>query len=201
MKHLGTEQFYNEHAEHLIDRYEKADMSTLHNCIVKNTPPDCSLLDIGFGSGRDLQFLHDRQYDIWGIDPTVQFVENAKSRFADISDHFYSDRLPLTTSYPELNNRFDAIIVIAVWMHLPREHYLKAVEDLVALSKPRSTIIISYSSGNRGSKDGRYFAEVDQAYLDTLFEQRGYKAIETVASDDSLQRNSLQWITVVYRHV
>jgi len=54
---MTTTEFYNTNALQLIDRYENADMSLLHQVFLQYLPTGSKVLDIGFGSGRDLEFL------------------------------------------------------------------------------------------------------------------------------------------------
>ena len=69
MQMMETTQFYNRQASELIKRYDNANMSSLHKLLLESIPQGGKVLDIGFGSGIDLQFLHDEGYDVWGMDP------------------------------------------------------------------------------------------------------------------------------------
>ena len=65
---MQTVDFYNSKSKELIKRYDNADMSELHKLFLQYIKPKCSVLDIGFGSGRDLEFLKEHNYKIWGND-------------------------------------------------------------------------------------------------------------------------------------
>ncbi len=93
-------------------------MSLLHQLLLKYIPPKSTLLDIGFGSGRDIDFLYTNGYDVWGLDPSVKFVENIKQRFLNFKKHFFKAGVPFDKKRIRLNKNFDAVISIAVWMHL-----------------------------------------------------------------------------------
>jgi len=173
-------------------------MSQLHEIISKYIPIKSQLLDIGFGSGRDLQHLKSNNHTIWGIDPSIKFVEYAQSRFPEIKNQFMQASLPFENNlFGKV--KFDAIISIAVWMHLYRKEYKDAVESILNVSKSTSVIIISYSIGSREQKDGRYFEIVDLEYLTQLFANDNFKLIDTIKNKDSLERDSLTWITVVFK--
>jgi 2-polyprenyl-3-methyl-5-hydroxy-6-metoxy-1,4-benzoquinol methylase len=197
---MNTIDFYNNKSTQLIERYDNAEMSLLHQLLLKYIPTKAMVLDIGFGSGRDLQFLHDHGYDIWGTDPTKNFVENAKIRFSENRDHFFEEGIPFQKKALEKTVQFDAVISIAVWMHLQHDQYAEAVENIVGVSKPGSVVVISYSEGEREDKDERYFEEVDLENLIELFLAKDFKLIKTIKNEDSLKRNSLSWITVVFKH-
>jgi len=196
---MATLSYYNKKSAQLIDRYDNAEMSLLNEVFLKHIPKNNRLLDIGFGSGRDLDFFNKRGHDIWGIDPTVNFVEYAKKRFPNQKSHFFRSNLPFNKDiFGE--TKFDAIICIAVLMHLKRKEYPEAVKSMINVSSPNSVIIISYSIGQRAEEDERYFEEVDLNHLSELFSSNGYILIDTVKSGDTLNRDSLTWITVVFKH-
>ena len=173
-------------------------MSELHEVISKHIPFKSKLLDIGFGSGRDLQYLKNEGHVIWGVDPSIKFVEYAQNRFPEIKNQFMQASLPFTNNlFGEI--KFDVIISIAVWMHLYRKEYKDAVESIINVSKPTSVIIISYSIGSREQKDERYFETVDLEYLTELLSNDGFKVVDTIKNQDSLKRDSLTWVTVVFK--
>ncbi len=196
---MKTVDYYNVNATILVDRYDNADMSLLHQLLLKYIPQKSTLLDIGFGSGRDLDFLHSQGYDVWGLDPSVEFIEHIKHRFPNLQKQFFKAGVPFDKKTIGLNKKFDAVISIAVWMHLERAQYADAVTSIISVAKNNSTIFISYSEGSRVD-DERYFEEVDLNYLTELFKERGFALVETVKNSDSLDRDSLTWITVIFKH-
>ncbi|MEA2019072.1 MAG: methyltransferase domain-containing protein, partial [Campylobacterota bacterium] len=136
---MATTDFYNENATQLIERYDNADMSSLHKLLLKYTPYKSSVFDIGFGSGRDLQFLNDNSYDIWGIDPSIKFVQNAKNRFPTKKEQFFEIGVPFDKKEIGLNKKFDTVITIAMWMHIKHDKYADVVESILSVAK--STVI------------------------------------------------------------
>jgi len=196
---MTTTEFYNINSSQLINRYDSANMSFLYHLILKYIPKRSSIFDIGFGSTRDLQFCFNNGYDIWGVDPSYRFVENAKKRFPSKKNQFFEIALPYDKKIFSLNIKFDAVITIATWMHLQYKEYEDAIENIVNLLKGFSTVIISYSTGIRAN-DERYFEDVDLDYMTDLFKNKNFILTETVKSEDSLNRDNLTWITVIYKH-
>lgn len=194
-----TTSFYNINFKELIDIYDNADMSSLHRLLLKYIPEKSRVFDIGFGSARDLQFLFDNNYDIWGIDPSYGFVKNAKIRFPTKQDQFFKASVPYDKEVLGLNIKFEAVIIIAMWMHIQHREYENVVESIVSVLKDSSTVIISYSEGYR-AKDERYFENVDLGYITQLFQNKKFTLIKTIKNEDSLKRDNLTWITVVYKH-
>lgn len=193
-----TTDFYNTHANQLIERYDNADMESLHKLLLNHIPKNSSVLDIGFGSGRDLQFLHDNGYDVWGIDPSEKFVANVKNRFPKIQNQFFQASLPFDKEALGLDKALDAVITIAMWMHLQHQQYEAVVESIVSVLNSSSTVAISYSEGNRVD-DERYFEDVDLEVITRLFKERGFHLVETIRNRDSLERDRLTWVTILLK--
>jgi 2-polyprenyl-3-methyl-5-hydroxy-6-metoxy-1,4-benzoquinol methylase len=196
---MNTLNFYNSQSKELIKNYDNADMSKLHKLFLQYIKPESTVLDIGFGSGRDLQFLKENSYDIWGIDPSRKFVQNTQTKFSDISNHFIMNKVPFSTDQTTFKIKFDAIIMIAVWMHLKKEQYENVVNDIISMTEDKASVIISYSKGSR-SEDQRYFEDVDLEYIIQLFTQHNFTLIRKTFTKDSLNRDALTWITIVFRH-
>ncbi len=197
---MNTIDFYNAESTQLIERYDNAKMSSLHQLLAEYISPKSKVLDIGFGSGRDLQFLYNNDYDIWGIDPAKKFVENAKIRFPEKKDHFFEGGVPFQKKALGKALKFDAVIVIAVWMHLRYDQYSETVEGIANVSRPGCVVVISYSEGERDDEDERYFESVDLENLIELFLAKDFKLIKTIKNEDSLKRNFLSWVTLVFKH-
>ena len=196
----STITYYDNAADKLISSYETADMSNLHAFLLSNLSSGSKILDIGFGSGRDLAFLRDNGFDVWGIDPAQQFVDHAKKRFPDIAGHFFKSSLPNLDIPKELQYSFDGIILVAVWMHLPKSMYADAIRALCTLLKPQGKIILSYSITPRTGETERYFEDVDSDLLQALFKEHGYSKVSAIKNKDGLAEREITWVTEAYSH-
>lgn len=197
--HKSTIHYYNMNSDTLLTRYDNADMKQLYSIIDEVIQQNSKVLDIGFGSGRDLAYLLSKGHDIWGIDASKYFVENAKKRFEQHAINFFKTQLPSLETPKHLNNSFDAILCIAVWMHLEYLDYNEAVENICKLCKPTATVLMSYSDGDRDEVDDRFFEHVDKELLISLFEKKGFYIIKEQSNDDSFQRQKLTWYTLVFK--
>ncbi len=194
-----TQQFYENHFHDLIARYDSADMSELHQLLANQITPNSKIVDIGFGSGRDLAFLRSNGYDIYGIDPVEAFVIQAQQRFTDIREHFRIGSFLSSDIPSDWLNSFDTVISIAVWMHIKAHERLKAIETIKALVKPNGIVILSFSLGGRDSDDGRHFEPLELQEVIDEFNDAGFSVIELVSTQDSLGRDSIEWATVVLK--
>ena len=197
---MGTQEYYEKHGQRLLQEYQQADMSKLHKLLETYIPPHSKVLDIGFGAMRELTYLHSLGHDIWGVDATELFIFHAQQSFPEIKEHFLQANLPFKKPL-HLPNDFNAVISIALWMHLKKEQYEDAIKDITSHLDPnKGVIVLSFSKGSRSAADERYFEEVDTEYLDRLLQQYGLHLIERITTEDSLKRDTLSWITLVYRH-
>jgi len=193
-----TINYYNKTGDDLVVTYEHANMLELHTFLLNNLPHGSKVLDIGFGSARDLAFLQQNGFNIWGIDPSQAFFDHAKERFPNISDHFFKAALPDLDIPSELMHSFDCIILIAVWMHLPKEMYENSIKSICSLLKPQGKIILSYSITPRVGETERYFENVDSDMIKVLFEKHGCIKTSTTENKDGLKGREITWVTEVY---
>lgn len=197
---MGTQAYYDTHATRLLQEYQQADMTVLHQLLNKYIHPHSKVCDIGFGSMRELEHLHSHGNDIWGVDATEAFVSNAQKHFPEIKEHFIQATLPFQRPLP-FSRDFDAVISIALWMHLKKEQYTDAVKDITALfGTKKGVVVLSFSKGSRNDTDERYFEEVDIEYLNKIFSRYDFYLTEQITTADSLQRGNLSWITLVYKN-
>lgn len=194
-----TQKFYESNAHNLIERYDSADMSSLHQLLAKHIPQKNKVIDIGFGSGRDLAFLRSQGYDVYGIDPVETFVIQAQHRFADIHDHFRVGSFLSADVPSHWLNSFETVISIAVWMHLKANERPKAIETIKSLVKSDGIVVLSFSLGGRENDDGRHFEPLELQEVIREFSDSGFTVIETVYTQDTLGRDSIEWATVVLK--
>lgn len=194
-----TQQFYENNSHDLIKRYDSADMSELHQLLVKHIPLNSKVIDIGFGSGRDLAYLQSSGHDIYGVDPVESFVVQVQHRFPEIREHFRVGSFLSSDIPADWLNSFDAVISIAVWMHLNAVERPKAIETIKSSLKPNGIVILSFSLGGRDSNDGRHFEPLKLQEVIDEFNNAGFSLIESVCTQDSLGRDSIQWATAVLK--
>ncbi|MEO2069589.1 MAG: class I SAM-dependent methyltransferase [Desulfurobacteriaceae bacterium] len=195
-----TIEFYNQYAEKLIEKYEKAEPKKLQTFILKSLPGrESKILEIGFGSGRELKFLMENGYQVWGVDGAIEFVKLAKKRFPEISNRFFHACLPdlnLPSNYLKF---FDVIISIAVLMHIPKRFYRQIAKNLAKYLKDDGVVILSYSLTPREERE-RFFERMDPKDVLEAFLAEGFrKEDELKTSDAFLERRDILWITEVYR--
>ena len=195
---IDTIDYYNKNSTDFITAYDAVDMSAFHAVLQKNLPPRSKILDVGFGSGRDLFYLRKNGFSVWGVDPSEKFVMNVKKRFMDISEHFFISSLPHLEMPVKYQSFFDAIILVAVWMHLPKEEYSASIKRLRNLLKPNGIIVLSYSITERQEEEMRFFEQVNGGELQEIFGDLGFSKVNSTTNADALNDREIVWATEVY---
>jgi len=135
------------------------------------------VLDIGFGSGRDLLYLEGKGVTGWGVDGSSEFVSRLKIAQPGMKERLYHSVLPVLALPDSLQGFFDVIFSIAAWMHLPKEEHFEAILNIKKFLKPGGTVILSYSTIPR-ENDPRFFEEVSPEKTALLFESFGFSLCE-----------------------
>jgi len=190
-----TIHYYNENHQELLRRYDSANMEQLNTILNQFISKDTFVLDLGFGSGRDLKYIKNITKNIYGIDGSIEFVNNLKQK------EFYKNKVSLSI-LPKIDtaqfdiNTFDIIISIAVFMHFKKYEIIQIIKNIKDKLNYNGKVIISYSTKSRDN-DKRDFLEITKDEMTTLFNNENFKEIESIVNYDSLNRK-IKWITQVY---
>jgi len=194
---MTTLEYYDKNSEKLIEKYSSADVTEIHNLFKKHIMPNSAVLDIGFGSGRDMDFIKNNiTENVFGLDGSAEFVNHMKN------NTFYGDRvsrsvLPVIDVSELKVKKFDTVIMIAVLMHFNASEILETLLNIKKILKTGGRVIISYSTGSR-SDDERRFYEMSMEEVSRMFNENGFSVMEKIVNKDSLER-SLEWVTQVFR--
>ena len=172
-------------------------MSALHKCFEKYIDTNDMVLDLGFGSGRDLIKIYEITSNVYGLDSCAVFIENM------------SKTMPVghigKTILPEINldglnlieKKFDVIVSIAVLMHLTLYDMERTIQNIKRSLGEKGIVIISYSL-KRDIEDGRYFEDITKEIMLSLFNKYGFQEIDSYMNNDSMNRK-IQWVTQVLK--
>ena len=193
----STIEYYDSCANELIERYDKADMSELHTVFDRYIQPGQKVLDLGFGSGRDMLYLKHKGVDIFGIDASEAFVQHFEKQQPSEKKIVFHSILPDITLPKELEHSFDTICSVATWMHLPEEVHPEAIMSMKCFLKDDGIVILSYSCTPR-ENDPRFFEALVPEQVANLFELSGFRLIEDIYTSDGLGRDEVKWVTQVF---
>ena len=149
-----------------------------------------TLLDIGFGSARDMQYFKSKGFDVCGIDPTKAFCENAQKL----------GLLVVQSTIEDFNSSktFDSIWACASLLHCKDLNI--AFKKCFELLNDNGIIYVSMKLGDGETDiDGRYFHYINQQELESLLKSTGFIILDENITSDNLSNRSVQWINVIAR--
>lgn len=196
----ATAKYYQDQAAELAARYN-AVASPAARFFAVAFPQGCRVLDVGAGSGRDLQALLDAGYDAHGVEPSQALRDAAVSAFPALSGRLNPGHLPQLES--PTGEPFDGVLCSAVLMHIPEGDLFDTAFALRRLLKPHGRLLISLPlartdvGASERDAHGRLFKGYTAEYLQLLFERIGFQAIGRWDSGDFLGRAGTEWYTLL----
>jgi SAM-dependent methyltransferase len=196
---------YDRRAREMCLRYEAAEMPDLHARLVSILPPPgTAVLEIGCGSGRDAAFLQSCGYVVTGVDASAAMVAEAVRIHPELTGRLSSAAFPLPRHSPLLRRTFDAVVSVALFMHVPDVDLGPAAAQIRTLLRPGGILFVDVSRDRQGLVNGRdpagrLFRERDPEEYRQLFEREGFVLADRHESGDSLSRPGLRWVSLALR--
>jgi SAM-dependent methyltransferase len=139
---------YHTQAEILADQYESVDFATVHRDVLHLIPVrPCRILDVGAGSGRDAAALAARGHAVVAVEPSAELRREGERRHAGAAITWLDDSLPALAAVRGRGERFDVMLLSAVWMHLDAPERSAAMASIAVLLEPAGIAIVSLRHG------------------------------------------------------
>ena len=194
-KKESTQIYYRQNHLFLIKQYDSI-TSPIKDTLDRYINPNHKVLDIGFGSGRDLKYIQKIGAECYGVDNIQEFIDELSK------DSYFTNRL-FCTKLPNLqldiDFKFDIVTLIAVIMHLNREEIAKSISNIKEYLTDNGLVIISYSTTPR-EDDERFFEDLRGEVVNEMFLSEGFCLVEESRSLDSLGRG-IEWRSGVFRKI
>ncbi|MEE2730111.1 MAG: class I SAM-dependent methyltransferase [Pseudomonadota bacterium] len=192
--------YYQQNAEKLAAQYNSIDVDSLHVGWVKhlNDQPGMAC-DIGAGSGRDANWLAGKGWDVVAVEPVKEFAELGK-KTSHPRVTWLEDSLPDLKKLRATGHRFNLVLLSAVWMHLPQPKRQRAFRIISELLAPGGILVITLRHGkNQEENELRQFYPASSDELLGFADQRALATILIENREDQLQRQDVEWETVVFK--
>lgn len=189
--------YYNAFADELAKRYERLDFEDVHATLVDQLPKfHARILDVGAGSGRDAAALAGRDHHVVAVEPACEMLRRARKRHKDPRIRWLDDALPGLEKVYSLGEKYDLVLLSAVWMHVPPTQRDRAMRKLTGLMRPGAKLVISLCTV-RGDRTDMW--EAVPARLIEQARRHGMEFVRESRSRDLFERNEVAWTTLLFR--
>jgi SAM-dependent methyltransferase len=186
---------YSESAPDLIAQYESISFEQVHGPVLRFFPPaPARALDIGAGTGRDAAALARQGYAVTAVEPTPELRSWGRAHHPG-SIRWLDDMLPSLSSVQALGERFDLVLLTAVWMHLDAMQQREAMATLAQLVAPGGRISMTLRHGP--VPEGRRMFDVSGDQVVALASTVGLAEVHQAARQDMLLRQDVNWTFLV----
>lgn len=183
----NTKQYYSTNYNDYISSTLNVDMTEHYNHFLPYLPQGAKILDVGFGSGRDMLYFSSKGYDVIGVDNVVEFVDSAKSKDLNVLLCDFHN-----LSYTE---QFDGIWACASLLH--SQDLPCAFDNLHKALKKGGYIYLSMKYGTGTElENGKFYQYIDEQKLEELCKKSNLAIVEIYKSGDLLKRDK-GWLNAI----
>jgi SAM-dependent methyltransferase len=189
----GTEG-YSEEAEELFKRYESIPAAEVHRAVLHLIPAaPGSILDIGAGTGRDAAWFAEMGHRVVAVEPTDAMRRPAMALHPSRLIEWLDDSLPDLALLRTRGQRFDLVMLSAVWMHLDAGQRRQAMPNLAALVRAGGVMIMKIRHGPVPT--GRRMFEVSSEETIELAQMQGLHPVLNGRTESSQEANRIAGVT------
>ena len=183
--------YYTKNFKEYIQNTKDIDMKEYYNVFEMYLKPHSTILDVGFGSGRDSLYFNSKGHNVYSIDPIKEFCNDAKE-------------LGLTNVYQmsiediEYNNKFDGIWACASLLHIESNKLVDVFNKCYRALKDNGVMYVSFKYGDfEGIIDDRYFTYLTEESFINIINQTKFKIDKIwINNKDKLNRD-VKWLNVI----
>jgi SAM-dependent methyltransferase len=188
---------YDRAAEDYWDGTRDHDVSQNHAAFLSAIKGDhpFSILDLGCGPGRDLQYFRSLGHDVTGLDGSKEFVAMARS-FSGcevLHQDFLAMDLP--------DSRFDGVFANASLFHVPSQELPRVLAELSSTLMSRGVLFCSNPRGNNaeGLSGERYSCFFDLDTWRDYLTAAGFFEVQYYFRPPGLPCHQQPWLATVWR--
>ena len=147
MRHRDNEG-YTEEADALTRQYESVRFVDVHGPVLHLLPTvPSSVLDIGAGTGRDAAALVGMGHRVVAVEPTAALRDRAALLHPSSHIEWIDDHLPHLGRLASRGDRFDVVLLTAVWIHLDPQQRREAMPRVASLLRPGGVLLLTLRHG------------------------------------------------------
>jgi SAM-dependent methyltransferase len=189
----GTEGYADE-AEELFKCYESFSAADAHRTVLHLIPAAPSrILDIGSGTGRDAAWFAGLGHRVVAVEPTDAMRVPAMALHQSPRIEWLNDSLPDLAGLLARGEKFDVVMLTAVWMHLDEPQRQSAMPNIASLARAGGAVIMTLRHGP--VPPGRRMFDVSAEETIELARTHGLQAVLNLAVESSQEQNRIAGIT------
>jgi SAM-dependent methyltransferase len=189
----GTEGYADE-AEELFRRYEAIPAADTHRAVLHLIPTAPSrILDIGSGTGRDAAWFAAQGHRVIAVEPTDALRLRAMALHPSPRIEWLDDSLPDLARLRLRDDRFDLVMLTAVWMHLDGPQRRRAMPNLASLVRSGGAVIMKIRHGP--VPPGRRMFEISAEETIELARIQGLQPVLNLRNESSQEQNRAAGVT------
>ncbi|MFJ1935754.1 class I SAM-dependent methyltransferase [Kitasatospora sp. NPDC088160] len=197
MDGLSSTAGYAEAAEELAVQYESVTFAEVHADLLHSyPPPPAAVLDVGAGTGRDAAALAALGHPVVAVEPTAELRSVAERLHVGSGVRWVADALPELPRLSAGAERFDLVLLTAVWMHLAPAERPLAMAALGRLLAPGGRLALTLRHGP--VPPGRRMFDVPPEETVALAAARGLRLLHRAERGDLHGRSGVRWTSLVF---
>jgi len=195
-----TLEYYNKNSIYLAEKYSKVIGGVELN--FKDFFINCiNILEIGFGSGRDLNFLFKMGFDVLGVDISENMLKESIKYYPILKDKVIVDSLPRLEKIKDKG--FDGVLASAILMHLRKDILTESIQTIKRVLRENGKVLISIPTFRENINDNRdqfdrFFNGITSKEIINLFEKEDFELIFKKESLDAMRRG-YGWCTLGFK--
>ena len=197
MRVSGTEG-YAETADRLAEQYESRRFADVHKSILPLIPTTpCRVLDIGAGTGRDAAGLAAMGHRVLAVEPTAEMRAHSRRLHSSSAIDWIDDSLPALAQVHARGERFDLVMMTAVWMHLDDAERRRGMAQVRSLIAPAGLLTLSLRHGPIPA--GRRMFEVTSTETKALAAEHGLNVLVDRDRPSSFGAEGVWWSVLAFQ--
>ncbi len=195
-------QGYAETADRLVEQYESRTFADVHRGILPLLPAaPARALDIGAGTGRDAAALAALGHTVLAVEPTPEMRAHGQRLHPPPAIEWLDDSLPelarVRARVQNRGERFDLVMMTAVWMHLDAAERTRAMKCVAGLVAPGGLMTLSLRHGPVPA--GRRMFDVSPAETRALAARHGLTTVYEKERPSLFNADAVWWDVLAFR--
>lgn len=164
-------------------------------------PPGANILDVGSGAGQNSIALAALGFKVTAVEPMQVFIDASKEANTAQPVQWIKGCLPYLSCLSVELEKFDFVLINAVWHHLNETETEQAIHRLSTLIKKGGRCAISLRNGPAGIGSRVFATDADNTI--EQFKKRGFECLLSISNQASILENkeAVKWAKIVLQKI